>query len=128
MPIYEYACALCHDQLEIIQKFSDSPIQICPNCQEPSLNKIMSPSGFRLKGSGWYETDYKTSESKKNLASSDNAPLPNSVSKASTKTPKVNNSVSKTENKTSEAANSAREKPASKSSTATASPVNKTSN
>ncbi|MEE4661962.1 MAG: zinc ribbon domain-containing protein [Halieaceae bacterium] len=67
MPIYEYQCQSCHHQLEALQKVSDSPLTDCPACGKPDLRKMVSAAAFRLKGGGWYETDFKTS-SKKNLA------------------------------------------------------------
>ena len=67
MPIYEYQCNACNHPLEIIQKLSDPELIDCPACGQPELKKLMSAVGFRLKGSGWYETDFK-SGSKKNLA------------------------------------------------------------
>lgn len=67
MPIYEYQCESCHHALEALQKISDEPLKECPNCGKPSLRKKISAAGFRLKGGGWYETDFKTG-SKKNLA------------------------------------------------------------
>ncbi len=70
MPIYEYQCAACGHQLEAIQKFSDAPLVDCPTCKAAQLKKMLSVPGFRLKGSGWYETDFKTG-SKKNLAGAD---------------------------------------------------------
>ncbi len=73
MPIYEYQCAACGHQLEAIQKFSDAPLVDCPSCQSAELKKMLSVPGFRLKGGGWYETDFKTG-AKKNLASGDSAP------------------------------------------------------
>lgn len=68
MPIYEYQCKACGHNLEALQKISDEPLRDCPECQKPELNKQISAAGFRLKGSGWYETDYKTGK-KKNLSS-----------------------------------------------------------
>ena len=68
MPIYEYQCKACDKQLEALQKISDAPLVKCPGCGEASLRKKVSAAAFRLKGSGWYETDFKTS-GKKNLAS-----------------------------------------------------------
>lgn len=59
MPIYEYACQACGHALEIIQKMSDAPLKDCPVCGKPQLKKLMSASGFQLKGSGWYATDFK---------------------------------------------------------------------
>ena len=69
MPIYEYQCDACGSEHEIIQKMSDQPLMICPACSEPELKKKISAAGFRLKGGGWYETDFK-SGSKKNVSES----------------------------------------------------------
>jgi putative FmdB family regulatory protein len=60
MPLYEYKCSDCEKVHEVIQKFSDAPLEICPSCQGP-LTKLMSMSSFSLKGTGWYTTDYKRS-------------------------------------------------------------------
>ncbi len=70
MPIYEYQCGACGHTLETLQKISDSPLIRCPECGEDALKKLISASAFRLKGSGWYETDFKTGN-KKNVAQSD---------------------------------------------------------
>jgi len=67
MPIYEYQCLNCNRELEALQKVSDEPLQECPGCGEPALKKKVSAAAFRLKGGGWYETDFKTT-GKKNLA------------------------------------------------------------
>ncbi len=67
MPIYEYQCQECEHELEILQKLSDDPATHCPDCGKSSLKKKISAAGFRLKGGGWYETDFKTGN-KKNLA------------------------------------------------------------
>lgn len=66
MPIYEYQCQACQEQLEVLQKISDAPLLDCPQCGKPALRKKVSAAAFRLKGSGWYETDFKTGN-KKNL-------------------------------------------------------------
>lgn len=66
MPIYEYRCESCSHELEAIQKMSDAPLTTCPECGEATLKKLISAAGFRLKGKGWYETDFK-SGGKKNL-------------------------------------------------------------
>ena len=71
MPIYEYKCLKCKHQFEVIQKFSDNPVENCPECNENSVQKLVSAPSFRLKGGGWYETDFKTGN-KKNLSSNDN--------------------------------------------------------
>ncbi|TDY01658.1 FmdB family zinc ribbon protein [Thiohalophilus thiocyanatoxydans] len=67
MPIYEYQCEECDHVLEVIQKMSEAPLSECPECGKTALKKLISASGFRLKGSGWYETDFK-SDNRKNLA------------------------------------------------------------
>lgn len=67
MPIYEYQCSNCQHELEVLQKLSDLPLTDCPACHEPALKKRISAAGFRLKGQGWYETDFKKSN-QKNLA------------------------------------------------------------
>ncbi len=69
MPIYEYRCEECGHELEAMQKMADAPLTECPKCGEPALKKLISAAGFRLKGSGWYETDFKTGK-KKNVAES----------------------------------------------------------
>ncbi len=71
MPIYEYQCEKCGHQLEALQKISDSPLLDCPACREAGLQKLVSAASFRLKGGGWYETDFKTGD-KKQLADSGN--------------------------------------------------------
>ncbi len=70
MPIYDYKCSQCGHEIEVIQKINDKPKTICPKCNTKSLNRLISAPSFRLKGSGWYETDFKTGK-KKNIASSD---------------------------------------------------------
>lgn len=66
MPFYEYRCEQCNHELEVLQKISDPPLVDCPACTQPTLKKLVSTAGFRLKGSGWYETDFKGGK-KKNL-------------------------------------------------------------
>lgn len=67
MPIYEYQCRACGHRLEKLQKLSDDPLSDCPACSKPDLQKLVSAAGFRLKGGGWYETDFKGG-SRKNVA------------------------------------------------------------
>ena len=67
MPIYEYQCQSCGHEYEALQKISDAPLTDCPECKQPKLAKKISAVGFRLKGGGWYETDFK-SGGKKNVA------------------------------------------------------------
>ena len=66
MPIYEYQCEECGHKLEKLMKMSDPAPVTCPACEQPGLKKQVSAAAFRLKGSGWYETDFKTG-SKKNV-------------------------------------------------------------
>ena len=69
MPIYEYQCDKCGHHLEALQKLSDKPLRECPECGKHSLKRLMSAPLFRLAGSGWYETDFKSDkEQKRNLA------------------------------------------------------------
>ena len=76
MPIYEYACASCDHHLEALQKMSEDPLVFCPECGEESLRKMVSAAAFVLKGSGWYETDFKNSgkEKPKDTKASDGQP------------------------------------------------------
>lgn len=64
MPIYEYRCDACGHELEALQKMTDPALSDCPECRQSSLKKIISAAGFRLKGSGWYETDFKSGKKK----------------------------------------------------------------
>jgi putative FmdB family regulatory protein len=58
MPLYEYQCDQCQQPIEVVQKFSDAPLESCLVCQG-ALKKVMSLGGFALKGSGWFTSDYK---------------------------------------------------------------------
>ena len=66
MPIYGYICKSCEHTLDALQKISDDPLVYCPDCGEPQLKRQLSAPRFRLKGKGWYETDFKT-ENQRNL-------------------------------------------------------------
>ncbi|MFI4891418.1 MAG: FmdB family zinc ribbon protein [Steroidobacterales bacterium] len=69
MPFYEYQCQRCGHHLEAMQKLSDAPLKKCPECGKNALQRQMSAPVFRLKGGGWYETDFKSDgEGKRNLA------------------------------------------------------------
>ena len=72
MPIYDYKCSKCEHEIEVIQKINDKPKEVCPKCNKKGLKKQVSAPSFRLKGGGWYETDFKTGK-KKNIASNDGA-------------------------------------------------------
>jgi putative FmdB family regulatory protein len=69
MPFYEYECQSCKYYAEVMQKITDAPLRKCPACGRMTLRKLVSAPAFRLKGGGWYETDFKSEkESKRNLA------------------------------------------------------------
>ena len=68
MPIYEYRCDSCDHELDALQKISDDPLKTCPACDAEALRRLISAPSFRLKGDGWYETDFKSDkETKRNL-------------------------------------------------------------
>lgn len=69
MPIYEYRCESCEHRLEKLQKMSEGDLVDCPECKRPALKRLVSAAAFRLKGGGWYETDFKK-DNKRNLAES----------------------------------------------------------
>ena len=71
MPIYGYSCQSCGHHLDALQKISDDPLKDCPECGQPELRKQLSAPRFRLKGQGWYETDFKTGDNKRNLHGAD---------------------------------------------------------
>lgn len=82
MPIYEFQCQSCGNEVEVLQKMSDAPLVDCEECGKPTMKKKVSAAAFRLSGSGWYETDFKSGD-KKNLATKDG-----SKAKSSDKTTK----------------------------------------
>lgn len=71
MPIYEYKCEACGHHLEALQKLNEAPLSQCPECGKLALQKLISAAGFRLKGSGWYETDFKSGTKRNVLQSGD---------------------------------------------------------
>jgi len=71
MPIYEYKCKACDHRIEKLQRMNDDPLKDCPECEEPELTKLVSAAGFRLTGTGWYETDFKN---KTNVGKKNNKP------------------------------------------------------
>lgn len=73
MPIYEYKCTDCEHELEKLQKISDAALLDCPECGKPSLKKMISAAGFKLTGSGWYETDFKNNGKENNGKKNDSA-------------------------------------------------------
>ena len=115
MPIFEYVCDKCDHEFETLQKVSESPLKICEACGRKGLRKKISAAGFRLSGSGWYETDFKSGK-KKNVSGSDDKGGGEASAK---KESSGSNSGSKSDSKSSTSS----EKSASKSSN-----VSKTSN
>jgi len=72
MPFYEYECSACKFYVEVLQKISDAPLKKCPSCKKQTMKRLLSAPVFRLKGGGWYETDFKSDkENKRNLVGED---------------------------------------------------------
>jgi putative FmdB family regulatory protein len=120
MPFYEYQCKSCGHELEAMQKVSDSPLKKCPDCGKPQLVRLMSAPVFRLKGAGWYETDFKgDKENQRNLADRPEADAPKDAKDAVAATDaKTAENGKSTEVKAPEAgsgdAKAAKDKPAEK--------------
>ncbi|HKU16696.1 MAG TPA: FmdB family zinc ribbon protein [Steroidobacteraceae bacterium] len=75
MPFYEYECSNCKFYVEALQKISEPPLRKCPSCKKQTMKRLVSAPVFRLKGGGWYETDFKSDqEGKRNLAAGEEAP------------------------------------------------------
>jgi putative FmdB family regulatory protein len=74
MPFYEYECSSCGQQTEALQKISDAPLKKCPHCGKSTLRRLISAPVFRLKGSGWYETDFKSDQDRKRNLHGEDAP------------------------------------------------------
>ena len=116
MPFYEYQCPHCGYDDEVLQKITDKPLTKCPSCGKKGLKKLMSAPVFRLKGSGWYETDFKSDkENKRNLhgAEKEEASAKKDDAKADAK-PDAKADSGKAEGARTEAAKPAAEKPAAK--------------
>ena len=102
MPFYEYECQSCKFYAEVMQKISDPPLAKCPSCGKRTMQKLISAPVFRLKGSGWYETDFKSDkEDKRNLAVEREEPKPAAEeSKPETKAPATESAPKPSEPKT----------------------------
>jgi putative FmdB family regulatory protein len=112
MPFYEYECSNCGYRDEVLQKIDDKPLKKCPNCGKNGLKKLISVPVFRLKGSGWYETDFKSDkENKRNLHGADKEEA--SAKKDDAK-PDAKADAGKTEAAKPEAAKPVADKPAAK--------------
>lgn len=95
MPIYEYQCTACGHKLEKLQKISDAQLKDCPSCHEPRLAKLVSAAGFRLKGAGWYETDFKSGNKKNVLQGADTGSESGSATSAASESPASENKSDK---------------------------------
>jgi putative FmdB family regulatory protein len=85
MPFYEYQCNNCGHTIEAMQRLHDAPLKKCPQCGKPQLQRLMSAPVFRLKGGGWYETDFKSDQdAKRNLADRPEAQAPKEEKKETT--------------------------------------------
>ena len=124
MPIYEYQCTKCQHHLEALQKISDKPLRECPECGKHTLKRMMSAPMFRLAGSGWYETDFKSDQEKKRNLHGEEA----KADKAGAADKKAEAAPAKAETKTEAKAETKAEKPEPKaaSKSAAKSPARKT--
>jgi putative FmdB family regulatory protein len=114
MPFYEYQCKNCGHALEAMQKISDAPLRKCPDCGKSQLQRLMSAPVFRLKGGGWYETDFKgDGDNKRNLADKPEADAPKETKDSDVKA-KDGKDAKATETKTADAASSDAAKPKDK--------------
>ena len=85
MPIYEYRCESCGHEMEVMQKMADDPLTECPECKQAALKKLISAGGFILKGTGWYQTDFKNSGKKPPEKKADKKPESKKESKPASK-------------------------------------------
>lgn len=100
MPIYAYRCEACGFAKDVLQKMSEDPLTVCPECQQASFKKQVTAAGFQLKGSGWYVTDFRGGAGASNSTSSSNS---NPTNRAENST---ENSTPGAENNTNGNANS----------------------
>jgi putative FmdB family regulatory protein len=101
MPIYEYQCESCGFKLEKLRRMNDEPFVDCPECGKPSLRRLVSAAAFRLKGAGWYETDFKK-DNKKNLHDSGSSSDEKAANKPSDKSSGKPGDAKKAETKKTE--------------------------
>jgi putative FmdB family regulatory protein len=116
MPFYEYQCKNCGHDLEAMQKITEPPLKKCPHCGKSQLQRLMSAPVFRLKGGGWYETDFKgDKDNQRNLADRPEAEAPKDAAKDGAKDAPAAADGKASEGKAEAAA--PKDKPAEKSST-----------
>ncbi len=115
MPFYEYQCNHCGHTLEAMQKISEAPLKKCPHCGKPQLQRLMSAPVFRLKGGGWYETDFKSEQdNKRNLADRPEAQAPKEDKKETTEAASKDGAAPGAAKPAEKAAEKAAEKPTEK--------------
>ncbi len=125
MPFYEYQCSACGEQTEVMQKISDKPLRKCPECGKNTLVKLISAPVFRLKGSGWYETDFKSENDKKRNLAGDESAGESKSSDQSTDKAAAKTSDKPAEKSADKSAEKSVDKPAAKSPKSKAKPVAK---
>ena len=114
MPIYEYRCQSCGHELEKLQRMSDAALTDCPECEKSALKRLVSAAGFRLKGAGWYETDFKNSNQRNLVDSGSDKPA---KTESTSSSESVSGKSSGSESKSSDASSTPKaDKPAKSSS------------
>ncbi|MVW71358.1 FmdB family zinc ribbon protein [Bordetella sp. 15P40C-2] len=81
MPIYAYRCSACGHAQDVLQKMSDAPLTVCPECGQSTYTKQVTAAGFQLKGSGWYVTDFRNNGSSGGASSSSGTSAPTTAAK-----------------------------------------------
>jgi putative FmdB family regulatory protein len=99
MPLYEYECDACHHRFERIQKFSDPPVDVCPNCGKGPVKKLLSSPAIQFKGSGWYITDYARKSSTESSGKTSSGSSSDTSSTPSTSTSSSSDTGSKSSDK-----------------------------
>ncbi len=94
MPIYAYKCASCGHQQDVLQKISDDPLTVCPQCNQASFAKQVTAAGFQLKGSGWYVTDFRDNGAKKDSKAAEKPADTKTETKTETKSDTTSSSTS----------------------------------
>jgi putative FmdB family regulatory protein len=117
MPFYEYECSACKFYVEALQKISDPPMKKCPSCKKPTLKKLVSAPVFRLKGSGWYETDFKSDQDKKRNLVGEDKDTSSSDTKSESATKEKSDAKPATETKTEKSSDKASDTGKAKKST-----------
>ena len=101
MPIYEYGCQQCGHDFEEMQKFSDPPLQDCPQCEQPTAQRKISISAFHLKGGGWYKDGYGSKSTEEAKSKTDDSGKKETKKADSKKEAKAEGTAKKETTKTS---------------------------